>query len=189
MFPDGVGSELEDNSIQMKKDLATFLYQLRIPAEVNVIEMVSNTHTTHTLSHTHTHTQHTHTPPSSSQPDTDISAYTYERTLIMEQRNEMLKKMRMTERQKKGDIQHLLARSFSTRQMSIPAQPLTPSSPPGEISIPVPQLPRVRFDLPPTPQSPALTLTDVAMETSSGNGDIAMTTLSEGPHGVQTGKL
>ena len=33
--------EMEDNSIQMKKDLVAFLYQLRIPAEVDVIEMVS----------------------------------------------------------------------------------------------------------------------------------------------------
>ena len=33
-------AELEDNSIQMKKDLALFLYQLRIEAEVDVIEMV-----------------------------------------------------------------------------------------------------------------------------------------------------
>ncbi len=33
-------AQADDNSIQMKKDLATFLYQLRIPAEVDVIEMV-----------------------------------------------------------------------------------------------------------------------------------------------------
>ena len=33
-------AQLEDNSIQMKKDLAVFLYQLRIEAEVDVIEMV-----------------------------------------------------------------------------------------------------------------------------------------------------
>jgi len=32
---------MEDNSIQMKKDLKSFLYQLRIPADVDVIEMVS----------------------------------------------------------------------------------------------------------------------------------------------------
>ncbi len=32
---------MEDNSIQMKKDLAAFLYQLRISATVDVIEMVS----------------------------------------------------------------------------------------------------------------------------------------------------
>ena len=32
--------ELEDNSIQMKKDLESFIYQLRIKAQVEVIEMV-----------------------------------------------------------------------------------------------------------------------------------------------------
>jgi len=31
---------MEDNSIQMKKDLQMFVYQLRINAEVQVIEMV-----------------------------------------------------------------------------------------------------------------------------------------------------
>jgi len=39
-FLDTYSQRWEDNSIQMKKDLATFLYQLRIPAEVDVIEMV-----------------------------------------------------------------------------------------------------------------------------------------------------
>ena len=34
-------AQMEDNSIQMKKDLATFLYHLRIEAEVEVVEMVS----------------------------------------------------------------------------------------------------------------------------------------------------
>lgn len=33
-------AQIEDNSIQMKKDLKKFLYDLRIPAEVEVIEMV-----------------------------------------------------------------------------------------------------------------------------------------------------
>lgn len=101
----------------------------------------------------------------------------------------MLKKMRMTERQKKGDIQHLLARSFSTKQMSIPAQSVAPNSPPGEISIPVPQLPRVNVENPPTPQSAARTLADVSMETGGGNSDIAMTTIHEEMIDVQTGKL
>lgn len=31
---------MEDNSIQMKKDLATFLYDLRMEAEIEVVEMV-----------------------------------------------------------------------------------------------------------------------------------------------------
>jgi len=34
-------AQTDDNSIQMKKDLKTFLYQLRIPAEVEVVEMVT----------------------------------------------------------------------------------------------------------------------------------------------------
>ena len=36
-----VAPEMEDNSITMKKDLEMYLYQLRIAADVDVIEMVS----------------------------------------------------------------------------------------------------------------------------------------------------
>ncbi|XP_067833162.1 LOW QUALITY PROTEIN: solute carrier family 12 member 6-like, partial [Heptranchias perlo] len=61
-------AQMEDNSIQMKKDLSTFLYHLRIEAEVEVVEM----------------------------HDSDISAYTYERTLMMEQRSQMLRQMRLS---------------------------------------------------------------------------------------------
>jgi len=32
--------EMEDNSIQIKKDLEKFIYELRLPAEVQVVEMV-----------------------------------------------------------------------------------------------------------------------------------------------------
>lgn len=35
-------AQMEDNSIQMKKDLKMFLYHLRIEAEVEVVEMVNN---------------------------------------------------------------------------------------------------------------------------------------------------
>lgn len=41
-------AQMDDNSIQMKKDLTTFLYHLRITAEVEVVEMVS-TGTRHVL--------------------------------------------------------------------------------------------------------------------------------------------
>lgn len=34
-------AQMEDNSIKMKEDLVQFLYQLRIEAEVEVLEMVS----------------------------------------------------------------------------------------------------------------------------------------------------
>lgn len=57
----------------------------------------------------------------------------------MEQRNEMLRNMRLSERQKKGDVQHLLSRSFSQRGFG------NIQSPPADISIPVPQ-----FPIPPT---------------------------------------
>ena len=33
-------AQLEDNSVQIRKDLDTFLYQLRISAQVEVVEMV-----------------------------------------------------------------------------------------------------------------------------------------------------
>eukprot|EP00731_Ephydatia_muelleri_P026279 Em0018g379a len=80
-------AEMDDNSIQMKRDLEKFLYQLRMQAEVHIIEM----------------------------PDSDISAYTYERTLIMEQRNDLLTKLRLNKSEAKGDVQNLIARSFSRR--------------------------------------------------------------------------
>uniref|UniRef100_A0A671XFJ7 Solute carrier family 12 member 5b n=1 Tax=Sparus aurata TaxID=8175 RepID=A0A671XFJ7_SPAAU len=61
-------AQMDDNSIQMKKDLITFLYHLRIDAAVEVVEM----------------------------HDGDISAYTYEKTLVMEQRSQILKQMHLT---------------------------------------------------------------------------------------------
>lgn len=35
-------AQMDDNSIQMKKDLQMFLYHLRLDAEVEVVEMVSS---------------------------------------------------------------------------------------------------------------------------------------------------
>uniref|UniRef100_A0A673N3I7 Solute carrier family 12 member 4-like n=1 Tax=Sinocyclocheilus rhinocerous TaxID=307959 RepID=A0A673N3I7_9TELE len=69
-------AQMDDNSIQMKKDLATFLYQLRLEAEVEVVEM----------------------------HDSDISAYTYERTLMMEQRSQMLKQMRLSSAERDREV-------------------------------------------------------------------------------------
>uniref|UniRef100_A0A3B5LI18 Uncharacterized protein n=1 Tax=Xiphophorus couchianus TaxID=32473 RepID=A0A3B5LI18_9TELE len=73
-------AQLDDNSIQMKKDLQVFLYQLRLDAEVEVVEM----------------------------HDSDISAFTYERTLKMEQRSQMLKEMQLsrTEREREAQLIH-----------------------------------------------------------------------------------
>ncbi|XP_032686936.1 solute carrier family 12 member 6 isoform X1 [Odontomachus brunneus] len=73
-------AQMEDNSIQMKKDLKKFLYDLRIEAEVEIVEMMNS----------------------------DISAYTYERTLIMEQRNQMLRELQLNKKQSLGVVQTLV---------------------------------------------------------------------------------
>lgn len=67
---------MEDNSLKMKHALQQHLYQLRIEAEVKVVELDA----------------------------TDVSAYTYERTLIMEQRNQLIRNIKMSKKQRKGDV-------------------------------------------------------------------------------------
>ncbi|XP_046897600.1 solute carrier family 12 member 4 isoform X1 [Hypomesus transpacificus] len=84
-------AQMEDNSIQMKKDLATFLYQLRIEAEVEVVEM----------------------------HDSDISAYTYERTLMMEQRSQMLRQMRLSSAERDREAQLVKDRHSLVRMGSL----------------------------------------------------------------------
>ncbi|XP_028811672.1 solute carrier family 12 member 4 isoform X2 [Denticeps clupeoides] len=84
-------AQMDDNSIQMKKDLATFLYQLRIEAEVEVVEM----------------------------HDSDISAYTYERTLMMEQRSQMLRQMRLSTAEREREPQLVKDRHSMIRMGSL----------------------------------------------------------------------
>uniref|UniRef100_A0A671Q1Q7 Solute carrier family 12 member 7-like n=1 Tax=Sinocyclocheilus anshuiensis TaxID=1608454 RepID=A0A671Q1Q7_9TELE len=69
-------AQLDDNSIQMKKDLQMFLYHLRLNAEVEVVEM----------------------------HDSDISAFTYEKTLVMEQRSQMLKQMQLSRTEREREV-------------------------------------------------------------------------------------
>ncbi|XP_023030767.1 solute carrier family 12 member 4 isoform X6 [Drosophila tropicalis] len=73
-------AQIEDNSIQMKKDLKTFLYHLRIEADVEVVEMNNS----------------------------DISAYTYERTLMMEQRNQMLRALGLNKKENSKVVQTIV---------------------------------------------------------------------------------
>ncbi|XP_053348242.1 solute carrier family 12 member 4 [Clarias gariepinus] len=84
-------AQMDDNSIQMKKDLATFLYQLRLEAEVEVVEM----------------------------HDSDISAYTYERTLMMEQRSQMLRQMRLSTAERNREAQLVKDRHSLIRMGSL----------------------------------------------------------------------
>ncbi|KAK2580350.1 hypothetical protein KPH14_001246 [Odynerus spinipes] len=73
-------AQIEDNSIQMKKDLKKFLYNLRIEAEVEVVEMMNS----------------------------DISEYTYERTLLMEQRNQVWRELQLNTKESRGVVQAIV---------------------------------------------------------------------------------
>ncbi|XP_030748646.1 solute carrier family 12 member 6 isoform X3 [Sitophilus oryzae] len=73
-------AQFNDNSIQMKKDLKQFLYHLRIEADVEVVEM----------------------------SDKDISAYAYERTLVMEQRTQMLRELQLNKKESLGVVQSVV---------------------------------------------------------------------------------
>jgi len=70
-------AEINDNSIQIKKDLDELMYNLRIRADIEVIEMENS----------------------------DISAYTYERTLKAEERRQMVSKMRLSRRESRKEAQ------------------------------------------------------------------------------------
>nr|XP_023481656.1 solute carrier family 12 member 7 isoform X2 [Equus caballus] len=98
-------AQVDDNSIQMKKDLQMFLYHLRISAEVEVVEMVEN----------------------------DISAFTYEKTLMMEQRSQMLKQMQLskTERQREAQLIH----DRNTASHSAAAGKTQPPSTPDKVQM------------------------------------------------------
>ena len=50
--------------------------------------------------------------------DSDISDYTYERTLLMEQRNEMLKEMKVSEK-RKGKMVSSLEKAFASTLIKI----------------------------------------------------------------------
>lgn len=46
----------------------------------------------------------------SSQHDSDISAYTYEKTLVMEQRSQMLKQINLTKNEREREVRKFLCK-------------------------------------------------------------------------------
>ncbi|XP_075068794.1 solute carrier family 12 member 7 isoform X1 [Mixophyes fleayi] len=84
-------AQMDDNSIQMKKDLQMFLYHLRLDAEVEVVEMFEN----------------------------DISAFTYEKTLMMEQRSQMLKQMQLSKNEREREAQLIHDRNTASHSAVI----------------------------------------------------------------------
>ncbi|XP_038652745.1 solute carrier family 12 member 7-like isoform X4 [Scyliorhinus canicula] len=91
-------AQIDDNSIQMKKDLHLFLYQLRLDAEVEVVEMLDN----------------------------DISAFTYERTLVMEQRSQMLKQMQLSKNEREREAQLIHDRNAAAHSSAAAKVSLAP---------------------------------------------------------------
>ncbi|CAK6982188.1 solute carrier family 12 member 7-like [Scomber scombrus] len=91
-------AQMDDNSIQMKKDLQMFLYQLRLDAVVEVVEM----------------------------HDSDISAFTYEKTLVMEQRSQMLKQMQLSRTEREREAQLIHDRNTASHSTNDKASGTTP---------------------------------------------------------------
>uniref|UniRef100_A0A0N4Z7Y3 Solute carrier family 12 member 6 n=1 Tax=Parastrongyloides trichosuri TaxID=131310 RepID=A0A0N4Z7Y3_PARTI len=81
-------ANVDDNTVQMKKDLEKFLYHLRIDAQICVVEMF----------------------------ESDISEYVYERTLKMEERHKMIRNLQIKE--KRVDIQSTMDDVVRERKMS-----------------------------------------------------------------------
>ncbi|NXH92056.1 S12A7 protein, partial [Edolisoma coerulescens] len=90
-------AQMDDNSIQMKKDLQMFLYHLRLNAQVEVVEMFEN----------------------------DISAFTYEKTLMMEQRSQMLKQMQLSKNEREREIQSITDESRGSIRRKSNSSPLS----------------------------------------------------------------
>ncbi|CAM4750181.1 unnamed protein product [Rotaria magnacalcarata] len=84
-------AQLEDNSVEMKKDLEQYMYQLRIEAEVNVVEMDNQ----------------------------EISAYAYERTLKLAERVQLLKDLKLPDKELQLQPQILMESLLNNQRQSI----------------------------------------------------------------------
>ncbi len=92
---------MEENSVQMKIDLIQYMYYLRIEAEVDVIEM----------------------------SDSEISPYTYEKTLKLEEREKILRGMKLKDSAVENEPQIVIERvrrSSIVKHVSMPSSAATP---------------------------------------------------------------
>uniref|UniRef100_A0A3Q3L3Z5 Solute carrier family 12 member 5a n=1 Tax=Mastacembelus armatus TaxID=205130 RepID=A0A3Q3L3Z5_9TELE len=159
-------AQMDDNSIQMKKDLTTFLYHLRIDAMIEVVEM----------------------------HDSDISAYTYEKTLVMEQRSQMLKQINLTKNEREREIQSITDSSRGsirrknpaavTTQLSVTEDPPAASKEekPEEESASSPVSPPAQVQLihdNTTPASPVTPATPLTPEAAQSPGEQVQMTWTE----------
>lgn len=95
---------LEDNSVRLRRLLEAVARRRGLPAQTHVVELVRPSHVSpHPPKNTWVPPPPL--PPKSQktsshlfpQHDSDVSAYTYERTLMMEQRSQMLRQMRQAQ--------------------------------------------------------------------------------------------
>ncbi|XP_055725748.1 solute carrier family 12 member 5-like isoform X2 [Salvelinus fontinalis] len=152
-------AQMDDNSIQMKKDLTTFLYHLRIDAEVEVVEM----------------------------HDSDISAYTYEKTLVMEQRSQILKQINLTKTEREREIQSITDSSRGSIRRKNPAVVTTQLSVTEEqpgVSSKVEKPEEESASVPVSPPTQVQLIHDSTSPTSPATPATPLTPASEG--GAQT---
>lgn len=87
-------AQMKDNSVQIKKDLIDYIYNLRISASVEVVEM----------------------------EDRHISAYTIERTLMMEERTKLMEQMRLKQSESVKIVDNIMDRAHnpqSSQRLSV----------------------------------------------------------------------
>jgi hypothetical protein len=87
-------AQSQENSIQIKNDLAQYMYYLRIDAEVDVVEMNEG----------------------------EISAYTYEKTLRLHEREKIIKQMKLKESQAENEPQIMIERVRQNSKHAIEMQ-------------------------------------------------------------------
>ncbi|KAG8512398.1 Solute carrier family 12 member 7 [Galemys pyrenaicus] len=123
-------AQMDDNSVQMKKDLQVFLYHLRISAEVEVVEMVRGAGLRLWGRGVWRGLGLTHRRPllRALQVENDISAFTYEKTLMMEQRSQMLKQMQLSKNEREREAQLIHDRNTASHS-AVTTKAQAPSTP------------------------------------------------------------
>jgi len=109
-------AQSDDNTVKMKEELQNWVYQLRIDCTVDVVEL----------------------------PDSTISAYTYERTLMMEERARLASNLRMSARKMSLEPQML---ADMARQGQTPYPSAGPRKPSVVASLAAAALPKKLFGL------------------------------------------
>jgi hypothetical protein len=88
-----------EHSVQIRNDLVQYMYFLRIDADVDVIEMVGVYYTIYCFFLKKLNSKFV-----SFQNESEISAYTYEKTLKLHEREKLIKDMKIKERKAENEV-------------------------------------------------------------------------------------